>query len=106
MGYTEQGLPFARDSHTSHKAAVSAAANRKTKTAKYLRLLSQKGPQTDHESAAALSLPLSSICSIWNNAVDCGLVVRGSEERPSPYGKQCSTWRLTDAGAVAAREAA
>lgn len=109
MAFTQDGLPFATGSSTSHKAAVSAAVNRKTKTARYLRLLATCGPQTDHEAAGALQLPLSSICSIRNNVVDCGLVVRGVDERSSPYGKACATWRLTEAGdraVTAMREAA
>lgn len=103
MPHTNLGLPFAAGSHTSHKAAVSAAVTRKTKTARYLRLLAEKGARTDHEAHQALGLPLSSICSIRNNVVDCGLVVRGVEERTSPYGRACATWRLTDAGARAVR---
>lgn len=101
MPFTQYGLPFAKGSHTSHKAAVAAAARRGPKTARYLRLLAERGARTDHEAAAALSLPLSSICSIRNNAVDCGLVVKGIAERPSPYGKACSTWELTEAGSRA-----
>jgi hypothetical protein len=103
MPYTPQGLPFAVGSHTSQKAAAAAAQRRGPKTARYLRLLSERGAQTDHEAAGALSLPLSSICSIRNSAVDCGLVVRGVAERPSPYGKACSTWQLTEAGEAAVR---
>src|SRR5688572_17593250 len=93
-----QGLPFATGSQTSYKAARDAARSRGAKTARYLSLLSVKGPLTDHEAAAALTLPLSSINSIRNNTVDCGLVERGTLERPSPYGKSCSTWALTTAG--------
>lgn len=101
MGYTAQGLPFATGSHTSHKAAVSVAATRKTKTARYLRHLAQHGPQTDHEAATALGLPLSSINSIRNGAASCGLVGRGVAERPSVYGRACATWMLTAAGTSA-----
>jgi hypothetical protein len=101
MSYTEQGLPFATGSNTSYKAAVSASARRGVKTAAYLRLLAEGG-RTDHEAAAALGLPLSSVCSIRNGAVDCGLVVRGSEERLSPWGRSCAVWVLTSAGEVAA----
>lgn len=101
MPHTQEGLPFARGSHTSHKAAVSAAANRKTKTARYLKHLAKVGPQTDWEASVALGLPLSSICSIRNNSIHCGLVDRGSTERPSPFGKACSVWYLTIAGRLA-----
>jgi hypothetical protein len=104
MPFTQDGLPFARGSHTSQKAAVAASARRGPKTARYLRLLAEKGARTDHEAAGALNLPLSSICSIRNSAVDCGLVARGAEERPSPYGKACSTWLLTAAGRSAVQK--
>lgn len=104
MPHTQDGLPFAPGSSTSHKAAVAAAVNRKTKTASYLRLLAERGPQTDHEAATALTVPLSSVCSIRNGAVTCGLVVRGVEERPSPWNRACATWRLTEAGEKVAEQ--
>lgn len=103
MPYTEMSLPFAKGSHTSRKAAVAASASRQTKTARYLRHLAKAGPQTDWEASIALGLPLSSICSIRNGAIQCGLVERGSTERPSPYGKACSVWYLTVAGRLAVK---
>jgi DNA-binding MarR family transcriptional regulator len=101
VAHTQLGIPFARGSHASYKAAVSVSLTRKTKTVRYLRHLSIHGPQTDHEAAAALALPLSSVCSIRNNVVDAGLVERGTVERDSPYGRACSTWYLTPAGRLA-----
>lgn len=98
--YTQEGLPFARRSHTSYKAAVSVIATRETKTRAYLRLLYRRGALTDHEAHAALDLPLQSICSIRNGVMTSGLVRKGIEERVSPYGKDCATWMLTDAGRV------
>lgn len=103
MPYTDQGLPFAAGSHESYQAAVDAAATRQTKTAAYLQLLARRGPQTDHEAASALRLPLSSICSIRNGAVKCGLVEKGSTTAPSQYGKACRKWYLSAAGARAGR---
>lgn len=100
--FTQTGLPFAKGSHTSRKAAIAAAPNRKTKTARYLRLLAERGPLTDHEAHDALGGPLSGICSVRNGAVACGLVVRGVEERSSPWSRACATWRLTEAGELAA----
>lgn len=105
MPYTEQGLPFASGSRTSRKAAVAASATRQTKTARYLKHLAKAGPQTDWEASIALSLPLSSICSIRNGAIDDGYVERGTTERPSPYGKACSVWFLTVAGRLAVKGA-
>jgi hypothetical protein len=103
--HTQKGLPFARASHTSYTAAMKAAAKRGPKTARYLRLLADKGPLTDHEAWAHLTaqirIAFTSVQSIRNNAVDCLLVRRGGERRKSPYGGDCWTWELTNAGTKA-----
>ncbi len=105
MPHTQKGLPFARGSHTSFKAAMKAVAKRGPKTARYLRLLADRGPLTDHEAWAALSTEIrvafTSMQSIRNGAVLCLLVRRGSEQRESPYGGDCWTWELTRAGLAA-----
>lgn len=99
MPYTLTGsLPFAKDSETSYRAALKQVGTRGAKTQAYLRLLAREGPLTDHQSAAFLKLPLSSICSIRNNAVGCLLVEKGSTKRPGPHGCDCSVWFLTAAG--------
>jgi hypothetical protein len=105
MPYTEMGLPFqsGAGAHTSRKAAVAAQASRQTKTSRYLRHLAKVGPQTDWEASVALGLPLSSVCSIRNGAINCGLVERGSTERPSPFGKACAVWLITIAGRLAVK---
>ncbi len=100
MPHTEQGLPFAKDSHESYQAAVHATASRETKTRAYLRFI-YRGPATDHEARAGLGLPLSSICSIRNGAMKCGLVEKGETTRESPYGVQCRVWVLSRAGRAA-----
>ena len=104
MPYTEVGLPFASGSHESYQAAVQAGATRQTKTSAYLKLLAKRGPLTDHEAAAALRLPLSSINSIRNGAITCGLVEKGSTTAKSPYGKACRKWYLTSQGLAAVQE--
>lgn len=102
MPYTDTGLPFAHGSHESHQAAVHQLASRETKTRAYLRFLAKHGPATDHEARAALRLPLSSITSIRNGAMKCGLVDKGSTTRPSPYGgAACRVWILNAAGKAA-----
>lgn len=108
MPYTDQGLPFSggAGSHTSYKAARRAAQDRPTKTKAYLQLLARRGALTDHEARMALGYQsLSGINSIRNGAMDCGLVRRTDETRPSPYGgRECYAWELTESGqkAVAA----
>lgn len=74
---TAMGLPFAKGSHESYVAAVRAAETRETKTRAYLRLLARRGPLTDHEARASLGYPLSSVNSIRNGAITCGLVEKG-----------------------------
>lgn len=99
MPYTITGsLPFAKDSETSYQAALKQVGTRGAKTQAYLRLLAEHGPQTDHEAASGLRLPLSSINSIRNGAVACLLVEKGFTKRPGPYGNDCQVWVLTAAG--------
>lgn len=102
MPYTEADLPFAAGSHESYAAAEHAAATRATKTAKYLRFLAKHGPRTDHETASYFGWPLSSVTSIRNGTMRCGLVEAGAETKQSPYGLRCRTWQLTAAGRGAA----
>lgn len=98
MPYTEQGLPFAADSHESYQAAIHAAKSRGVKTRRYLRLLAERGPLTDHEVHAITGWPLSSINSIRNGVMSCGLVEKGSDTKLSPYGMPCRTWQLSESG--------
>lgn len=93
-----QGLPFAAGSHESHQGAVRAATTRQSKTAAYLALLARRGPLTDHEARASLGYPLSSVCSIRNGAMSCGLVEKGDYAKESPYGVKCRVWQLTERG--------
>jgi hypothetical protein len=95
MPYTENALPFAAGSPESFHAAQHAAAARETKTRTYLRYLAQS-PATDHEAAAALGLPLSSINSIRNGVAL--LVEKTPETRESMYGHPCRVYALNRAG--------
>lgn len=78
MPHTQQGLPFAPRSHTSYRAAVAEASRRAEKTARYLQALAAAGERglTDVEAAHMTGLQVSSVCSIRNAAMHCGLVVR------------------------------
>lgn len=101
MAYTAQSLPFAAGSHESHQAAVRAAETRGDKTRAYLRLLARRGPLTDHEVRTSTGWPLSSVNSIRNGAMKCGLVEKGDYAKTGPYERACRVWQLTDAGRVA-----
>ena len=92
----QDGLPFARDSHTSFKAAV-ALRHEGTRGEKMQRLLDAYAVAgarglTDHEAARQTGLPLQSICSLRNGAADCGLVEKAGE-RTGPHGKTNRVWR-------------
>lgn len=95
MPFTNLGLPFARDSHTSFKAAESVAVRRGEKMQRLLTAYRQAGSRglTDQEASEATGLPVQSICSLRNAAADCELVVRDGE-RLGIYGKANSVWRL------------
>jgi hypothetical protein len=95
MPYTDHGLPFAACSQESFQAAQHAAESRESKTRKYLRHLAQQ-PSTDHEAAAALGWPLSSINSIRNGVAL--LVEKTPETRESMYGHPCRVYALNRAG--------
>lgn len=103
MPYTQSGLPWAKGSNTSYKAAASIDPKRRgEKTRLYMRCLGLYA-ETDHEMARRLNVPLSSITSIRNALVQAGLVKKYGEV-VGPYGKDCATWCLTDSGRVAVRE--
>lgn len=108
MPWTQSGLPFARGSHTSFKAADSIDLRRRSQNTQALMRILACAPATDHELAAGLRLPLQSICSLRNGVVHAGLVERRAQIKVGPHGKDCATWGLTVAGyaAVAKLEAA
>lgn len=97
MPFTD-GLPFAAGSHESWKAARHARCTRGEKTRAYLKFLRLAGALTDDEVSRQTGWPRSSVCSIRNGAMACGLVERGFTSRPSQYGLPCRTWMLTAAG--------
>jgi hypothetical protein len=95
MAY-QQGIPFASGSHTSYQAAV--ALRKEGKRGEKMRRLidayraaGERG-LTDLEAAEKCSLPLQSVCSLRNAAVDCELVTKG-EIRIGKYGKPNQAWR-------------
>ncbi len=97
MATPQIGLPFSGSTpisrHHSALAAKDASAGRVTKTLRFLDLLKHAGARglTDHEAAAAMGCPLSSINSIRNGAGP--LVVPADEHGLSPYGKKVTKWR-------------
>lgn len=89
-------LPFSgrtqMSRHRSAQAAQAAAQTRVTKSLRYLRMLSEASERglSDHETAALNGWPLSSVNSIRNGCG--GLVVPGTREALSPFGKKVTTW--------------
>jgi hypothetical protein len=55
--------PFARGSHSSWTGAVSAQPRATSQAGRLLALYREHGPQSDQQAAAALCLPLASICA-------------------------------------------
>lgn len=76
--------------HTSHEAALSAAASRGQKQQQYLAWLRAVGTATDAEAAQQLGWPLSSICSI-RNGLGARVAVAGITE--GRYGRRVTLWR-------------
>jgi hypothetical protein len=99
MPFTQSGLPFARGSHTSHKAAVSAGRTRGAKVAALMALYRAAGPPglTDPEASRALSkacdciVPVQSICSLRNALVEDGIIGKAGE-RVGDFGKAVTVW--------------
>ena len=84
----------------SREAAQRAAGGRPTKTARYLVFLEEHGPASDHQAAAALGVPLSSICSIRNGIIDRAeeagqrAPIVPVSKRLGPYGADVTIWGL------------
>lgn len=80
--------------HHSAMAAHEAARTRGEKSLLYLRALREAGEMglTDHQAAALLGWPLSSICSI---RAGCGPLVeaRTDARGVSPFGKFVTLWK-------------
>ncbi len=99
MPFTDQRLPFARGSHTSHKAAVSAGRNRGAKLAALMALYREYGSAglTDTEASRGMSktcgciVPIQSICSLRNALMEDGIVGKGGE-RVGDFGKAVTVW--------------
>ncbi len=101
MPFTGQlRIPFARRSHTSHKAAVSLDGQHRTAKLAHLMALYRKAGSygmTDPEARVALShhlgvtVPISSICSLRNAIVEHGLVAKAGE-RMGDFGKMVQVW--------------
>lgn len=104
MPFTQDGLPFAKGSHTSFKAADSQDLRRRSQKIRTLVRILASGPATDHELASSLRVPVQSICSLRNSVVEAGLVEKRCEIKTGPYGKDCSTWGLTAAGYAAVQK--
>jgi hypothetical protein len=97
-------LPFTgrspRARHCGYLAARSAGARRPRLRDAYVQWLAQRGELggTDHEAAAALGCPVSSVCST-RSAVRERIVDAG--DRVGPYGERNTVWRLRRALAPA-----
>jgi hypothetical protein len=98
MPYTDQELPWTgstpRSRHASYRGAESAAPRAGSQVWRLWMLYQTCGPQTDHEAAQALGLPLATICARRNSLVSKGLVEAG-ELVPGPYRTVNTRWQLS-----------
>ena len=90
-------VPFsgrsAQSRHHSHRAAERVRGKDGTRGARYLDLLKQAGPKSDHQAAEALHVPLSTVNGIRNRRWIRPLIEEVGETT-SPNGCPCSTWGL------------
>lgn len=78
----------------SHDSAQAARVTRGAKTRRYLDWLREHGPAIDHEAAAALGWPLSTICSVRNGALNHGQRIVPAGKALSPYGHDATRWEV------------
>ena len=85
-----QPLPFSGitppSRHASYLGAQDASGRSQPQAERYLKLLRERGPQTDWEAAKALGLERTSITARRAPLVRAGLVVPDGF-RPGPTGK-------------------
>lgn len=97
MPHTQDGLPFASGSHTSYQSAVQLRreGKRGAKMRRLLEAYSAAGARglTDLEASDRTGLPVQSITSLRNAAIDCGLVRRDGQ-RMGRYQKMNYVWIL------------
>ena len=83
--------PYAPRSETSRAAAIHAQPRAGSQAARLLNLYTTYGPQTDHQSAKALGLPLATICARRGSLVKKGLVA-ACGWCYGPYGTKNTKW--------------
>lgn len=91
--FTPSFPPYARGSRTSRDAAAAQVPVLGKLQRAYLDALREHGGLTDHEAAAILRRPLSSINARRAELTANGLVEDSGTTRRSPFGKQATVWR-------------
>lgn len=87
----------ASDPDTSHIAAAENEARASLRSQVHALLLAHPAGATDWELADLLGLDASEKPSVVNRRRECGAVDTGLR-RPSPKGKPCVVWALTEEG--------
>ena len=83
--------PFQKGSETSEAAAVAKLSTLARCQRRYLDWVAARGRHgaTDHEAAAGIPMPLSSVCARRNELMSEGLVVvRAGVKRLTPWDKR------------------
>lgn len=84
--------PFARNSETSRQAAIAQVRKLPRVQREYYEALQKHKGLTDHEAAAILGRPLSSINGRRNELMRQGKVRDSGRVKPGPYGTDCTIW--------------
>jgi hypothetical protein len=92
--------PYARGSKTSRDAAAAQVPKLGKLQRAYVDALRQHGGLTDHDAAAILRRPLSSINARRNECMALGLVEASARTKMSPFGKQATVWIAGNTGSA------
>lgn len=84
--------PFARNSETSRQAAIAQHWKLPRVQREYFEALQKHRGLTDHEAAAILHRPLSSMCGRRNELMKKGMVRDSGRVKPGPYGTDVTIW--------------
>lgn len=79
--------------HCSYQGAKAAEPRAGSQALRLLLLYREQGPQTDHEAAEALSLPLATICARRGFLVQKGFVSAVGSQ-PGPFLTRNTLWGL------------
>lgn len=91
----------ANSRENSAASAEQVRERAKTQCERYLGLLRELGPLTDHEAAEFLGIPLGSVHARRHQCMDAGLVCdSGNSKVSGPFDRVCTLWGLGEPATV------